>query len=317
MYDKNMKKLLTLIVLLCAFSFANAEDTFISLLSGNAEGTYYQIGKAIAKTVSDQSKLHVTLRKSPGSYNNINSIAKKESEIAFVQNDIAHWAYTGTSIFSMSSRPNIRSIAMLYPEHIQILAKETSSLKSVMDLKGKKVGVGSFGSGVEADARAFFSALGIKYSDMQTSFTNFSQTARRVRGGSLDAGLIVAGYPTPVIADLAKIESIRLVPFTNDEIEMIRNKHPFFEASQIPAGVYGLKENTKTIAVRAMLITNEDVSEDVVYLFTKTLFEHLDQIKDSHELAQTITLENAPIGLSVPLHEGAKRYYREAGVLCE
>lgn len=310
-----MKSIFAALALVAATSGAAfAEDTFVTLMTGSTAGTYHLLGSAIAKAVSAATKLHVTPMRSAGSAENIALVADGGPEIAFAQNDITHWAMTGQGSFAGEAKTNLRAIAALYPEHVQMITRAGSEVRSFADLKGHRVGVGAVGSGVEADARAIFRVLGLSYADMNAAFTDFRATMKRLQGGTLEAGMIVAGVPTPAVTELASSEPIALVGLTRDELDRLASAHPYFEAALIPAGTYGIETETLAPAVRALLVTRSDVPDDVIYSFTKALFEHLDDIREAHDVAGEISLERAAARLTAPLHPGAARYYREAGV---
>jgi TRAP transporter TAXI family solute receptor len=293
---------------------APADQEFISIATGGTAGTYYPIGGAIAKAVTDGSDLKVTAETGHASVANINQVSKGDRAVAFAQNDTAYWAYNGQEMFK-EPRQNLRSVAALFPEHVQLIVAKEAGIKAMADLKGKRVSVGAPGSGVEADVQAIFKVAGLKYDDMKVDHLDFGATTNRFKDNQIDAGFVVAGYPTASIMDLANTKAVSLVSFDAEFMSALAKAHPYFVPDAIPGGSYpGMNEETSTPAVMAMLITHENVPEDVIYKFTKALFENLPTVQAAHAKAKEITLATALTGLTAPLHPGAAKYYKEKGL---
>ncbi len=298
---------------LVAFAFvlpAQAKE-FLSIATGGTSGTYYPIGGAIAKAVSKSGVLQVTAETGNASVANINLISKGEIEIAFAQNDISYWAYEGRQMFKAPLK-NLRAIAALYPEHVQLITLKDSNIKSLADLKGKRVSVGAPGSGVEADVQAIFQVAGLTYDDMKVDYLDFGATTNRFKDNQIDAGFVVAGYPTASIMDLATTKPITLLNFDGEFLTKLSKEHPYFVPSTIPAGTYqGIDNVTNTPAVMAILITNDQVSEQAIYEFTKELYANIADVHAAHAMAKEIKLQTALDGLTIPLHPGAAKFFKE------
>ena len=296
----------------CGTAFA--AKSFLSIATGGTSGTYYPIGGAIAQAVSKGTDLQATAETGNASVANVNLVAQGDIEVAFAQNDITFWAYTGKLMFK-APLTNIRTIAALYPEHVQLITTKDSAVKTLDDLKGKRVGVGAPGSGVEGDVRAIFQIAGLKYSDMRVDFLDFGATTSRFKDNQIDAGFVVAGYPTASVMDLATTKDISLLSFDADFLEKLGKEHPYFVPSTIPAGTYrGVDVVTTTPAVMAILVTHDQVPDDVIYQFTKAMFTNIEDIHASHAKGREINLESALSGLTAPLHPGAAKYYKEMGL---
>ena len=296
----------------CAPAFA--AKTFLSIATGGTSGTYYPIGGAIAQAVSKGTDLQATAETGNASVANVNLVAQGDIEVAFAQNDITFWAYTGKLMFK-APLTNIRTIAALYPEHVQVIVTKDSAVKSLEDLKGKRVGVGAPGSGVEGDVRAIFQIAGLKYSDMRVDFLDFGATTSRFKDNQIDAGFVVAGYPTASVMDLATTKDISLLNFDSAFLESLGKEHPYFVPSTIPAGTYrGVDTATTTPAVMAILVTHDKVPDDVIYQFTKAMFTNIADVHASHAKGREINLESALSGLTAPLHPGAAKYFKEMGL---
>ncbi|MCX7827792.1 MAG: TAXI family TRAP transporter solute-binding subunit [Thermanaerothrix sp.] len=312
---KRFSKLMLAALLVAAMGGAAHAKTFLSIATGGTSGTYYPIGGAIAQAVNKGAPdLQVTAETGNASVANLNLIGAHDIEIAFAQNDATYWAYNGKMMFKTPIK-NVRVIAALYPEHVHLITLKNSNVKGVLDLKGKRVSVGAPGSGVEADVRAIFQTVGLKYSDMKTDFLDFGATTQRFKDNQIDAGFVVAGYPVSSIMDLATTKDITLVNFDNATMAKLTKEFPYFVKSTIPANTYkGVTQATQTPAVMALLVVDEKVPEDVVYKFTKALWENIDIVHKAHAKGKEINLKSALDGVTVPLHPGAAKYYKEKGL---
>ena len=293
---------------------SQAAKSYVSIATGGTSGTYYPIGGAIASAVTKGSDIQATAETGNASVANINRVAKGDIEIAFVQNDISFWAYTGKLMFK-SPLTNVRAVASLYPEHVQLILAGNSNIKTIEDLKGKRVGVGAPGSGVEGDVQAIFQVAKLKYDDMKVDFLDFGATTNRFKDNQIDAGFVVAGYPTASVMDLALTKDITLMDFSDDFLKALAKEHPYFVPSIIPAKTYNkVDKDIKTPAVMAILVTHDKVPDDVIYQFTKAMFTNIADIHASHAKGREINLDSALDGLTAPLHPGAAKYYKEMGI---
>ncbi|MBL3593782.1 MAG: TAXI family TRAP transporter solute-binding subunit [Synergistaceae bacterium] len=314
-----MKKLMIFVAVavlaISAVAGTASAKTFLSIATGGTAGTYYPVGGGIADVVSRHAEnLQVTAETGNASAANLNLIGTHQIEVALVQNDVAYWAWKGQNMFS-NPFPNVRAIASLYPEHVHLITLKKTGIKDFMDIKGKRVSVGAPGSGVEADVRSIFEVAGLKYEDMSTDFLDFNNTTQRFKDGQLDAGFVVAGYPVASIMDLATMHDISLVNFDDEFLKKLEAQFPYFAADVIPAGTYkGVDQDVKTPAVMAMIVCDGDLPEETIYEFTKALWDNIDELYKVHSKAQLVTLDTALVGISVPVHPGAAKYYAEKGL---
>jgi TRAP transporter TAXI family solute receptor len=315
MKQHKLTSLLSITVLsvtLCA-GLAQAKD-FVSIATGGTSGTYYPIGGAIAQAASKSGALQATAETGNASVANLNLVGKGEIEVVFAQNDTAFWAYNGQQMFKEPLK-NLRTVAALYPEHVQVIIAKDAKIADINGLKGKRVSVGAAGSGVEADVRAIFEVAKLTYGDMRVDHLDFGATTNRFKDNQIDVGFVVAGFPTASIMDLTMTKDVTLLSFSDDFLTQLNKVHPYFVASTIPAKTYrGVDQDTKTPAVVAMLVTHDKVPENVIYEFVKGLYENLDAIHASHATAKQITLDGALKGVTVPVHPGAAKYYKEKGI---
>lgn len=306
---------LTLMVLVMVF-FAGtvmAKVQFISIATGGTGGTYYPLGGGMAEIFNDVlENVNATAEVSGASVENSRLVQYQEVELAFVQNDVAYYGSTGTELFKDEKLDDIRGIATLYPEVIQIVTTEDTGINSVEDFAGKRIAVGAPGSGTEANARQIINAYGMTYDDMTVDYLSFSEAVDQLKDGHVDAAFLTGGTPTAAVMDLAATHDVKILNIKDEIIDKLIAEYPFYTELIIPAGTYsGLDEDVTTVSVKAMLITNKNMDEELVYNLTKALFENLDRLAQIHAKGAKISLETAQDGMSVELHPGAARYFEE------
>ena len=321
-----MLKSKTILILVLAISLVMgmfgfgmaAERQFIAISTGGTGGTYYPLGGALAQMLSNKVEgLIVTAQSSNASVTNCNLISRGQIETAFSQANTTYWSYSATGILK-DAQPitNLRGIASLYPETIHIVATKASGIKTIEDLKGKKVGVGAPNSGTAADAKIILEAHGITFDDMKVDYINFNEVAQRLIDGQIDAGFTTAGFPTSSIINIATKRDIVLVPISAEKIKELCDAIPYYGATVIPGGLYkGVDEDVPALATPALWICDAKLSPTLVYKMTKALWEHRDVLEKVHSQGKNITLETALDGMGIPLHPGAELYYKEVGLI--
>jgi TRAP transporter TAXI family solute receptor len=305
--------LLLIITLIVTATGCAVEPVALTMVTGGSAGTYYPIGTAIAGIITDNvDNAAATAITSDGSVANAKSLANKEAELALIENSIAYYAQTGTMMFEGEPVTDIRGIAALYPEMVQIVSLKEYGITSLNELEGKRVGVGAPGSGTAVHALAILEAAGLDETNVDIQYLNFAECAAGLQAGTLDAAFVVAGIPTAAITDLASAEGIVIVSVPADIYRQLSSKYPFYVAISLPAGTYtGLDAGVSTTAVMAMLATTADISDDLVYKITEAIFENTDTLVAAHPRGKDITLDSALDGMSIPLHPGAEKYYNE------
>jgi uncharacterized protein len=315
----NMKQLLGAVVAALALTGAAHAQQFFRIGTGGTAGTYYPVGGMIANAVSQPGKIIATAQASNGSLANVNGVASGAMEAGFTQSDVATWAYTGTGAFEGKPKvADLRMIANLYPESIHLVVKKGSGIKSVADLKGKRVALDEPGSGTLIDARMVLAAYGVKESDIKPEYIKPNQAGDKLKDGSLDAFFFVGGAPAGAIAELASSGTgIELVPLGGPQAEALLKSSPWFAVDHIAAGTYKDVAAVQTLAVGAQLVTNAKVDADTVYQITKAMYSESAQkaLQAGHAKGKFITKENAVKGVGIPYHPGAERFYKEAGLL--
>ncbi|MDR1379050.1 MAG: TAXI family TRAP transporter solute-binding subunit [Synergistaceae bacterium] len=299
----------------CLADAEGAEETFLSIATGGVAGVYYPLGGGLAQVISTHvPNVKATAEASNASAANINLIAEHEVTLALVQNDVAFRAVKGEKPFNTPVK-NLQMIASLYPEHVQCISTKDSGVKTLSDLKGKRVSVGAPGSGTADSVGLILSVAGIKYGDMNTDFLDFANTAERIQDGQMDAGFVLSGFPAAAVMALAAQKNIELVAFDDELLNNLTKEYPFFTKDVIPAGTYkGVDHDTATPAVLAVLVCDAELSEDLVYNITKAIFENLDELRPVHDKAQLVSLDKALDAAAVTVHPGAAKYYKEKGL---
>jgi len=314
---KRSKTLSLAIVLILSLMIVNCgkeDKTFFSITTGGAGGTYYPIGGALAQILRNHIPgVSATAQTGTASVANCNLIRTREIESALVQNNVAYWAYTGTERFAdQEPARNLRGIASLYREAIQIVAKKSANISKISDMRDKRVVVGAPGSGTEIDARKILAAHGITYDDIKEDFLDFSGATQRLRDNQADAAFLTAGYPTSSVIDLSATSDIVLVPIEEDMIEKLMTESAYYTRAVIPAGTYsGIDVDVPTVTLMAIWAVDSDQSTDLVYRITKALWENRDELEKVHDKCKEITFDTALDGIGVPLHPGAEKYYSE------
>ena len=305
-------------VLALAAAGAQAQQ-FFRIGTGGTAGTYYPVGGAIANAVSQPGKIIVTAQASNGSVANVNGILGGAMESGFSQSDVATWAQKGTGLFEGKPNvPGLRLIANLYPESVHVVVKKGSGIKTVADLKGKRVALDEPGSGTLINARAILAAYGLKESDIKPEYLKPNQAGDTMKDGSLDAFFFTGGAPAGAIAELASAGSgIELLPIDGAQADALRKSSPFFSTDSIAAETYKGVGAVQTLAVGAQWVTSDKADMNTVYEITKALFGTAaqQQLAAGHAKGKFITKENAVKSAGIPFHPGAEKFYREVGLM--
>ena len=292
---------------------------FFRIGTGGTAGTYYPVGGMIANIVSQPGKIAATAQSSAGSVANVNAVISGAAESGFSQADVASWAYTATGVWQ--GKPpvsGLRLIANLYPESVHIVTRKGSGIKSVADLKGKRVALDEPGSGTLINARTILAAYGLKDADLKPEYIKPNQAGDKMKDGALDAFFFTGGSPAGAIAELAASGAgIELVAIDGPQADALRKTSGFFAPDTIPADTYKGVAAVKTLAVGAQWVTSDKADANLVYEIVKKLYSADGQkmLGAGHAKGKYITKENAVLGAGIPFHPGAERFYKEAGLL--
>ena len=322
-----MKKLIAiLMVLAMVFSLAACggngdadKDTgkaaTMTMGTGGTAGTYYGYGGILGNQIKTTTGITVNVVSTDGSKANILGVDTGNYQLGTVQSDVMAYAWEGSRSFQEEGKiDTFRVIGGLYAEAVQLITMD-KNIKTVADLKGKKVSIGAAGSGVYFNAIDVLNAAGLQETDIQPQYQSFADSADALKDGKIDAAFIVAGAPTPAIQELCATAEAYLVPIDGDVADTLMKASPFYTTYKIPAGTYdGQKEDVTTVTVKATLIVSASASEDDVYNITKAIFDNVDTITGAHAKGAELSIENATSGMTVPFHAGAAKYFSEKGV---
>ncbi|WP_029010609.1 TAXI family TRAP transporter solute-binding subunit [Azospirillum halopraeferens] len=310
----------TAAVSFAAVSFATlpaGAAEFINVLTGGTSGVYYPLGVAIARQVGDAlPDAKTSVQATKASVENLNLLQSGRGELAFSLGDSLSMAWAGDAEAGFRQKlDKLRTVGAIYPNYIQIVARADSGIRTLADLKGKRVSVGAPKSGTELNARAILGAAGLGYGDFaRTEYLPFGESVELMKNRQLDATLQSAGLGVASIKDLAVSSEVVLVEVPADVVA--RMGDPVYVSATIPAGTYpGQDGDVATVSVANYLVTHAGVSDDVVHAMTKAVFAHPEALAAAHSAARQISAERAAAPIAVPLHPGAERYFREAGLL--
>ncbi len=296
---------------------AFAQQNFFRIGTGGTAGTYYPIGGIIANAVSTD-KLVSTAQATGGSVANVNGIASGAMESGFSQSDVAAWAFTGTGVYEGKPKvEDLRAIANLYPETVHIVVKKGLGVKSIADLKGKRISIDEPGSGSIINAKAILAAYGLKDGDYKPENLKPGPSAEKLKDGGIDAFFITGGYPVAAVTELATTTGVELLGVDGDAAAKLLASSKFFAADQIPDTAYKDVKGVKTVSVGAQWVTSAKVPADVVYEVTKAMWSDKTTaaLSAGHAKGKEIKKANALTGIAIPLHPGAEKFYKEAGLL--
>lgn len=301
-------------LMLAAIPTAAVSAADLTFTTGGESGTYYAFGNVLANEVSSNTDTSVTAITSGGSQANIDAIDFGDAQLGFVQSDVMAYAYEGSERFEDGYQIDCFStVAALYMEQVQIITCNPD-IKTVDDLAGKNVSIGASGSGVFYNAVDILGAYGLTVDDINPTYESFQDSADSLQDGKIDAAFITAGAPTTAVTTLATAKDVYLVALDDEHIETLIADCPYYSKNVIAADLYGLDEDITTVAVSAVVIAGNDVSEDDVYNFVSTVYENAETITAAHAKGSELDLEFAASVTSVPYHAGAAKYFEEKGV---
>lgn len=308
------------------------EPRFFRIGTAATAGTFFEIGAVIASAISSPPGspgcghggtcgvpgLVAVAQTTQGSIDNLRMINAGQIESGFSQADTAGWAYKGAGNFTEAgAMPRLRAIASLFPESLHIVVRADSSIRAVEDLKGKKISLGETGSGTAANARAVLDAAGLGENAVSRQYLRPAQAITALREGTIDALFMIGANPLPIIRELAAATPIRLVPVDGALFEAIKARYGPYGRSVIAAGSYpGVDDDTPSIALSALWLAGADVDTDLVYAITKSLWNEATQrlLTRLDPIGRLVRADHALDGITLPLHPGAERFYREIGL---
>jgi len=291
-------------------------EQFINVLTGGTGGVYYPLGVALSKIYAEHIKdSKPSVQSTKASVENLNLLNQGKGEIAFTLGDSLADAWKGNKEVGFKAKlSKLRTLAGIYSNYVQIAALKSSGIKTLADLKGKRMSVGAPKSGTELNARAILGAAGMSYKDLgKVEYLPFNESVELMKNRQLDATLISAGLGVSAIRDLCASVDCVIVEIPKSVVAKAGSP---YQSAQIPGGTYKSNDqDVDTAAVPNYLVTRSTLSEKVVYEMTKSLFDNLPALQAAHAAAKAISLQKAGKNPPVPLHPGAAKFYKEKGVL--
>lgn len=299
-----------------------AKTTFVTIGTGGITGVYYPTGGAISRVINQKRKeygIRCTVESTGGSVFNVNSVMSGDLDFGIVQSDRQYQAWNGKAEWKEKGpQKDLRAIFSIHPESITLVAAEDSGIKTIKDLKGKRVNIGNPGSGQRQNSIDALTAAGIDYEkDLHVEQVKAAEAPGLLQDGRIDAFFYTVGHPSGAIKEAtAGRRKVRIIPIV--DIEMLIAKYPYYAPATIPITFYPgavNKEDIPSFGVKATFVTSAKVPDEVVYAITKEVFENLESFKKLHPAYGGLTKEKMLQGLSAPLHPGAIKYYKEAGLM--
>ena len=289
----------------------------LTMGTGGEAGTYFAVGGVLANVLNEKNPdiMSVNVVSTGGSADNLQNMAFGIYQLATVQSDVMTYAYNGTRSFEQTGAvPNVRILAGLYAETVQIVTTNPD-IKTVADLKGKAVCVGDVNSGTYFNATDVFNAYGMDIEkDIEPIFQSFGASTESLKDGKIDAAFLTAGAPTTSVVDLGTAKSVYLVSIDDEHMAKLLEACPFYAKYTIGKDVYKTPEDCQTVTVKATLVADAAVSDEVAYAIVKTIFENKEEITAAHAKGAELDLVFATDGMAIPFHPGAAKYFAENGI---
>jgi len=298
------------------------KTTFVTIGTGGVTGIYYPTGGAISQMVNkkfEQYRIKATVESTSGSVFNVNAVLNGDLEFGVVQSDRQYQAYNGLAEWSESGKQtDLRSAFSVHPESITLIVSEKSGIREIKDLKGKRINLGNPGSGQLQNSKDVLEAAGLTERDLSAEYVKAVEAPGLLQDERLDAFFYTVGHPNGNIKEATSGRiKVSIVPIKGQGIDEMLKRYPYYAKSIIPRSFYPYALNTEdieTIGVKATFVTSKKVDEDIVYAITKEVFENFEDFKSLHPAYQVLTKENMLRGLSAPIHKGALKYHKEAGL---
>ncbi len=315
-----MKKMIISATVLAAMSMPALATEFITIGTGGVTGTYYPTGGAICRMMNKERKktgIRCSVESTGGSVYNVNTINANELDFGISQSDTAYQAYNGEGKFKGKAVKGLRSVLAIYPELLAFVVTKKSGIKSLADVKGKKLNIDIPGSGTRMTTDIVLEAFGIKHSDLAlANELKSSEGPTMLKDNKIDGYFGVFGHPTANIKDASNSVDIDLVPIDGKPIDDLVAKYSYYAKGIISGSFYkGVEHDTPSIGVKAVLVTKDSIDDKLVYALTKTILDNFEAFKKLHPAYKTITKESLLDGLAVPQHPGAIKAFKEAGLL--
>ncbi len=318
------KQIVCAVLVACIFigGCKRDERRFVTIGTGGVTGIYYPTGVSICRMLNRKSSdygIKATVESTSGSVFNVNAVLNGDLVFGVVQSDRQFQAYNGLAEWAtMGRQTDLRSVFSIHPESITLIVSEKSGIEGIADLKGKRVNLGNRGSGQLQNSRDVLAAAGLSESDISAEYVKSVEAPGLLQDGRIDAFFYTVGHPNSNIKEATSGRiKVRIVPITGAAASRMLEQYPYYARAVIPHSFYRYATNThdvETIGVKATFVTSQRVANDIVYAVTREVFENIADFKALHPAYQVLTQQDMLTGLSAPIHPGAMRYYREAGL---
>lgn len=315
-----MKKTLSTLALASLLSIPAFSAEFITIGTGGVTGTYYPTGGAVCRFVNKMKKdtgIRCSVESTGGSIYNINTVKKGELDFGLAQSDIIYYAIHGEKQFKGKPYKGVRSVIAIYPELLALVVSKKSGIKTLADLKGKRINVDTPSSGTRLTSKLVLEKNGMSFKDLAvTSELRTTEAPNLLKDNKIDGYFAVFGHPTAHIKDTANSLPADLIPIQGKAIDELIAKYPYYAKGIISGTFYkGITHDTPSIGVKAVVVTDEKESDKAVYTLVKAIMDNFEDFKKLHPAYKTITKESMLEGIVAPLHPAAKKYYKEAGLI--
>lgn len=315
-----IKKSILGITLAGALTVPAMAAQFVTIGTGGVTGTYYPTGGAVCRMVNKlkkQTGIRCSVESTGGSVYNVNTIKAGELDFGIAQSDVVYKAYNGQGKFEGKPQKDLRSVMAIYPELLAFVTRADSGINSIKDMAGKKINVDVPGSGTRLTTEIVMKAFGVSDSSLALkSELKSTEGPNMLKDKKIDGYFGVFGHPTANIKDAANSLPINIVPVEGAVVDALVAKYPYYAKGTISGTFYkGVTKDVPSIGVKAVLVSSTALDNKAVYVVTKAILDNFDAFKKLHPAYKTITKKSLLDGLSAPQHEGAKKAFKEAGLL--
>ncbi|MEW6661769.1 MAG: TAXI family TRAP transporter solute-binding subunit [Bacillota bacterium] len=292
------------------------EKKWVSIATASTAGAWYVLGGGMAAVITKYApNIQANAETGAATLENLRNLQEKKVDMAFVMPDITHMAYTGTGVYEGKKIDNLRALMASYGTVAHFIAPKNNPINSLKDVKGRKLGVGAPGSGTEVFNKNVLSKYGFTYDDIQQQFLSVPEQVTAMKDNNLDLSMSLMPVPTGAFTEFALTNGMKLIPMDKEVVDKLVAELPGWLPHTIKAGSYpGQDQDILTMNYRGTIVARADMTEEDAYQITKAVWEYRDEWKNVHAVAADMTLATALDGISVPLHPGAIRYYKEKGM---
>jgi len=308
---------IVILLLVCSTSaaFAASDPKFLAIGTAGAGGAYYPIGIALADIITNKLNIQTTAQITGGAIENNQLVNNKTNDLAITINFLAYFARNGMPPYKAKLENVMGMFSGLSKGVFQVVVDKNSPIKSIRDLKGKRVSLGPAGGGGIQQFLHVIQAYGFGEKEFKAVYQSYEQSADALADGNLDAIVVQAPVPTPALIQLAATKKpVRYISIEDKMMQELTKKYPFMTPITLPKDMYKTDEPVKTVYTQNVLIVNKDLSTDLVYRITKEMFDNTTKIRDSHPSCKDFDIAGAVVGLPIPYHPGAVKYFKEKGL---